>query len=253
MPFYIIPLMHGAWHEPRRNKDSISIEYVNAGEIRKHNEQWCYWPNDWKKPIPETLVHELPPLTLDSIRTKSKSLQPFTQEQLICSIKIKRIVNSAFPGKLDDSRMSQHSDWRDGKSDMGPLFPLDDINDFIWDAMDVRDLAFIKNYEDALDEIGDYDEEIDESENPETGIKEPTQDKDDKEPKLLTTMEIQEILFNLGYAIDVDGLPGKKTRGTLKIFQATYNNEHGGTLTFDGIAGPRTCVALRKMRGEEEK
>jgi hypothetical protein len=244
-PFYIIPLMHGAWHEPKRNKDSISIEHVNAGQLKQHNGKWCYWPQNWTKEIPTKLVQELPPVTLDTSRN---TFQSFTLDQIINNINLKRIINAALPGKLDLSRLTQHSDWRKGKSDMGQLWPLKECNDSVFDFIPIKEFAFINRYFDTLDIVGTIFEEKtidDEQENPEYGEETPTHDNDEDSEIVLSTKEVQEILRNLNYPIKVDGVPGSKTRETIRRFQERWNIEHSDNLLVsDGIAGPLTCEAL---------
>ncbi len=248
LPLYIIPLMHAAWHEPRRNKDSIAIEIVNTGGLRLHGGYWCYWPKDWKQRVPQALITALPPVTLAQKYKGHKAMQPFTLSQIANNIVLKRIVTAALPGKLDDSRMSQHEDWREGKSDMGPLWPYEKVNDSVFIPIPIEQLAFIQRYPDDV-EIGvDLSEDdIDFAENPEYGVTTPTHDDDeDNDKPLLGTKEIQEILVRKGIKLDMDGKFGPKTKTAIKRFQNTWNTTHpDDMLKVDGIAGPATCNALQ--------
>jgi N-acetyl-anhydromuramyl-L-alanine amidase AmpD len=254
-PFYIIPLMHGAWHEPRRNKDSISTELVNAGGVHQNQKtnNWHYWAG----PIPHALVLELPPVLLDKKYRGIAVMQPFTQEQIIQSIKLKRVIIAALPGLLDPCRMSQHSDWRAGKSDMGVLWPFDECNDAAFAADPILEMAFVQQYEDFLTEIGDGWDEVngwddhDDTDNPSYGEKTPTHDDDDDddEKTILRTRDVQELLVQYGFTVDIDGLPGPKTSAAIKEFQATWNKRNPKDLIkVDGKAGPNTCEKLKRFK-----
>ena len=253
LPFYIIPLMHGAWHEPARNRDSISVEMVNAGELRQHGGNWCYWPSKWTRKVPDALVRELPPTSLDKPYRGCKTMQPFTADQIRNNIVLKRIVMAALPGKLDMSRMSQHTDWKTGKKDMGPLWPFDDVNVAAYDRVPLSELHMLNQHEQSLlpgsenREIPVIEDGDDDGNSPEYGFDSPTHDDDDVgSDKVLTTLEVQTILTKLGHVMTVDGKFGPQTRQAVKAFQLTWNRRRGATpaLALDGVPGPLTCKAL---------
>jgi N-acetyl-anhydromuramyl-L-alanine amidase AmpD len=251
LPYYIIPLMHGAWHEPRRNKDSISIEMVNAGKVKQNEDrEWCYWPKDFTQPIPEKLVQELPPVRLDHKHRGIQIMQPFTREQIIGSIKLKRIVRTAMGERLELERMTQHQDWREGKTDMGPLWLFDDVNVAAFTGEPVIDLSFVRRYDDELDEVGEIleiDDIIDELDNPNHGELTPTHDDDeDDEDALMSIRQVQEALVRLNLSVAVDGKFGPKTKASVKRFQQKWNIEHeDDKIAEDGKPGPQTCARLR--------
>ena len=248
LPFYIVPLMHKSWHEPKRNNDSISIEMGNAGGLRQHKDKWCYWPNKYTKPLPENLVKELPPVRLDAPFRGHSVMQPFTVDQIENCIILKRIVIAALQGKLHASRMTQHQEWRAGKSDMGPLWPFEDVNEAAFDRLPVTEYAFIQHYEETLDVVGDIVEvdDIDEEEkNPEYGHSEPTHDDDADDDINWSTSDVQSALSALGYPLEVDGKFGPKTREAVKRFQVDWNKRHyEDQITTDGIPGPATCKRI---------
>jgi len=182
-------------------------------------------------------------------------MQPFTKEQLINSITLKRVVLSALGERLGPERMSQHSDWREGKTDMGMLWPHDEINDAAFALDPIPELDFIQQYEDFLDEEGDIWDEADgwdthdELNNPEYGQSTPTHDDDDDEDDdgFFDTDDVQRALVKKGYSVNVDGKMGPETRRAVKQFQADWNKAHpSDRIKVDGIAGPATCQRLQK-------
>lgn len=254
LPFYIIPLCHGAWHEPRRNKDSFSIEFVNAGMLKLKGSQWHYWA----RALPQALIHELPPVRLDTPYRGIKTMQPFTYDQMVNGIVLKRVVIAATNGVLDRSRMSQHSDWRSGKTDMGPLWPYDDCNRAAFGTIPVLEYDFIQDeeYGDLLDaegtlwdEVSGWDNETELQDNPSFGETTPTHDddNDDDDDPIFEIRDVQTHLVRGGYALTVDNKMGPTTRKHLKSFQRAWNNQHpNDLLKVDGIPGPRTCDRLKR-------
>ena len=252
-PFYIIPLMHGAWHEPKRNRDAISLEMVNTGKLHKNKGgKWCYWARE----LPMELVQELPPVLLDKPYRGCKVMQPFTPDQVTNNIKLKRLVIAALPDRLDPSRMSQHTDWREGKSDMGPLWPFEDCNAAAFGPEPIPEYDFIQaeEYTQLLEDTGTLWDEAndqwdthDDTENPEYGEDTPTHDDDPDEDVLYNVNEIQERLVGKGYIIAIDGTFGPKTRNAVRKFQADWNKKNSkNSLKVDGIPGPQTCNRLFK-------
>lgn len=253
-PFYIIPLMHGAWHEPNRNRDGISIEMVNAGALKQNKEgKWCYWARQ----LPQPLVSELPPVLLDKPYRGAKVMQPFTLDQIRNNIKLKRVVITALGTYLEPCRMSQHTDWRKGKTDMGVLWPFEECNSAAYAREPLAELDFIQrdDYISLLDEKGAIWDEVagwdthDESDNPEYGELTPThdQDDDDEADSFMDTDDVQRALVKKGYAIQIDGIPGPKTRTAVRRFQQDWNKKHPqDQIKADGIPGPQTCDRLRK-------
>lgn len=256
-PFYIIPLMHGAWHEPHRNADSISIEFVNAGGVifKKASGcagQWHYWARE----IPQRLVQELPPVQLDRPHRGMRAMQPFTHAQMVNAITLKRIVIAALnaPGhvpRLDISRFSQHSDWRTGKTDMGPLWRFDDINSAAFETIPVEEYAFVQDdeYGAYLDNAGTRWEEADGLDDEEELRGNPSYNDEDtqNDGSVLTITQVQQYLGRWGYTCVVDGKMGKNTRKQLKAFQKSWNsNNEENLLKVDGIPGPLTSAVLKR-------
>lgn len=262
-PFYIIPLCHGAWHVPARNKDSISIEMVNAGHLKQKNHKWCYWPRGYTAPLPQRLIADLPPVRLPQPFRGAKVLQPFTTSQLRYNILLKRIILAALPGKLLRERFSQHQEWSAHKLDMGPLWPFKDVNDAAFDSFPVAEYSLLSKYDLAVSDgtLTETEAETLDLEtqyralNPEYGHDTPTNDDDlDSDAEaVLETAEVQRYLNQYGYRIAVDGIFGPNTKKAVAKFQAKYNIEQVDeerTLKIDGIPGPNTCRALTTYEKE---
>jgi len=243
-PYYIVKLSDGAWHEPKRNADSVAIEMVNPGPLTfdKAASKWRFWARE----MPAELIQTFPPVFLDKPYRGATIFQPFSKNQIVANLKLKRIVIAAFPGRFALCRMSQHTDWREGKKDMGPLWPFQDVNEAAFSNDPIPELAFIQRYDpDFLDSVGTI-ADVDETNNPEYGVNTPTHDDDpDPEPKLMSIAEVQQALDRKGFAIASDGKFGPKTQVAVKSFQMTWNKNHTEQLKVDGIPGPRTCACLK--------
>jgi len=264
-PFYIIPLSHGAWHLPARNKDSISIEMVNAGKLKQHGGKWCYWPRKYTAPLPSKLVDSLPPVRLPHKFRNADVLQPFTASQIRLNILLKRIILAALPGKLPRERFSQHQEWSKYKLDMGPLWPFKDVNDAAFDVIPPEQYSLLSKYDLALEDgvLTDIEAETLNLEtqyladSPEYGHSSdaPTHDKDSNEEqqKILGISEVQRYLNQHGYSVNVDDSFGPETKKIVAKFQTMYNMKQpddAHTLKIDGIPGPNTCEALATFEKE---
>jgi N-acetyl-anhydromuramyl-L-alanine amidase AmpD len=250
LPFYIVPLMHGAWHTPSRNADSWSVEMVNAGPIRSVGEDWVMWNG---KNLPAKLVKELPPQPVSPPYKGAKFFQPFTADQVTNNIKLKRIIRWATEDLLlSPERMSQHSQWQEGKSDMGPLWPFGDVNTAVFEDYPLDELGA---YQMAIESVylpsNDFvcSEEFDDQdtciENPEYGLAvEP--DKETEATTLPPIKDIQQLLINRGFMLTADGVYGKKTKEAVVSFQRKWNDHNPESLVVDGIVGPKTLERLKR-------
>ena len=57
-------------------------------------------------------------------------------------------------------------------------------------------------------------------------------------------MELQRLLLQRGYSVDVDGDFGPKTFAAVKAFQSQNLDQHGQPLKIDGDVGPLTWWSL---------
>jgi N-acetyl-anhydromuramyl-L-alanine amidase AmpD len=246
LPLYVVPLMHGAWHEPRRNKDSIGIEVVNPGALTQKNDVWNFWAG----PLPLDLLQKLPPIRLPKPYRGVSAMLPFTRDQIINSILLKRIVIAALPGRFIRERMTQHMDWRESKTDMGPLWPMTEINAAAFEIDPILEYRFIQEYEEGLEAPGHIDPTMgdDHPDNPQY-----VNDPEDKTFTEWDTMEVQEFLvMMMHYNIVIDGKMGPKTTSAVKDFQKFYNGRKPETdplyLKVDGIPGPKTVRTMQNIK-----
>lgn len=250
-PLYVVPLMHGAWHEPRRNKDSVAIEMVNPGALTQKDGVWNFWAG----PLPMDIVQKLPPVRLPKPYRGVSALLPFTRDQIINNILLKRIVIAAFPGRFIRERMTQHSDWRETKTDMSPIWPLADINAAAFENDPILEYRFVQEYEEGLESPGHIEPTAcdDHPDNPQYA-EEPA----DKTYTEWDIKDVQEFLItNMHYNLKVDDKLGPKTAAAVKDFQIWWNKQHpnitaspGTTyeaLTVDGIPGPKTIRAMQTV------
>jgi len=253
-PMYLIALHNGAWHEPRRNNDSIAIEMVNAGKLFRNDKgEWHYWANA----LPQNLIDELPPVAVTPPYKGASYLQPFTLDQVMNNIKIKRLVKMALRDKLSPFRMSQHSDWREGKSDMGPMWPFADCNGSVFaeGVYPVSQLSFVQDFENSPlskpDTIQQHYTVIEENnDSPEYGVSAPTSDDDepDHHKHVLSVVEARPNLDKLGFTSN-SAVYDAKFKQAVEMFQAAWNHKKMDlhpeeVLVVDGILGPRTTIAL---------
>lgn len=246
-PFYIIPICHGAWHEPARNADSLSIELVNPGALKRTSTGWVRQQGT----LPQDMVSETPPVSIHPAYRGATGLMPFTTDQIINLIKLKRIVLSLVKPRLIPERMTEHSVWRATKLDMGPLFPFIEVNRAAFEHIPTAQYDFVKKAQSYLPPgipiAALPTEDAEECLNSEHGLETPTHDDDyDPQPKILSILEVQKILVEKGYYRGfVDGVYGPRTKQAVLAFQLARNNNAQNKLTVDGIPGPATCQALQ--------
>jgi hypothetical protein len=141
-PFMLLPLEDGCWAEPKRNGDAIQIEMVNPLVVTRKGTAWHYWAGK----LPTTFVEKQPPELLATTFRGAKYMVPYTREQIISNIKLKRLCIAATNGRMSSTRMSQHTDWREGKYDMGPLWPFDLCNQAAFERYPIESYSFLQNY-----------------------------------------------------------------------------------------------------------
>lgn len=249
-PFYLVKIEDGCWGEPKRNGDGIHVEMVNALTVRFSKGSWKYWAGK----IPEKLIQAQPPTDLEVPFRGATHMQPYTWEQVITNIKLKRLCAAATQ-RLDPDRMSQHTDWRESKFDMGPLWPFDLCNQAVFENFPIEDYSFVQQFVRApgMDLVVDLSE-IEESVLRETEANDPEVEHDlfDEDNTIDTVLEVQETLISL-YGpgclpkYGADGDLGKESTTALKVFQADWNrNRPADRIKVDGIPGTATCGRMEK-------
>ncbi len=230
--FYLIDLADGAWHEPKRNRDSWSVEMVNALDLHQENGKWRTWCGRYP------YVESYPPVELTPPWRNTRFMQPYDARQVGANIKLKRLVMAAQPGRLAPERMSQHSDWRTDKLDCGPLWPIAEINAAAFSTTPVDGLDWVK----ALPAAGPLPTCLESTDAPAVSAREgDLAALADPVPSL---REVQKTLLTLGYALPrfgADGQLGAETAAAVRAFQADWNQAHpADAIGVDGIPGAET-------------
>jgi hypothetical protein len=255
-PFMLLRITDGAWGEPKRNGDAIQIEMVNALVCRLKGLDWYFWAGK----LPPALVAIQPPEALEKPFRGATHMLPYTWQQVITNIKLKRLCTAALPDRMARGRMSQHTDWRESKYDMGPLWPLDLCNDAAFENYPIESYSFMQQFvqapgTDAIVDLSELKEleRLAASDKPDEDI-----DRWDDDQTIDNTTEVQQALIDL-YGpgalpkYGVDGDLGAETTMAVRHFQEDWNRNHSADrIKIDGVPGLKTRKRLTKVLTEEK-
>ncbi len=256
-PFMLLPLEDGCWGEPKRNGDAIQVEIVNPLVVRRSGTEWRYWAGK----IPNRIVQVQRPEALETLFRGATHMVPYLWEQIITNIKLKRVCIAATTKQMKSGdveltprmardRMSQHTDWRKTKFDMGPLWPFDLCNNAAFEPYPIESYSFMQNFVHAegADPVADYDE-IQALER-QASNEEILHDLWDSDDTIDSVKRIQESLIRL-YGpkalprYGVDGSMGAETTRAVRHFQVDWNKNHkNDPVKEDGVPGVQTCTRL---------
>jgi len=255
-PFMILPLKDGCWGEPKRNGDGIHIEMVNPMVVHRKGKDWHFWAGK----LPDRIVKVQHPEHLDKPFRGVSYMLPYLWEQVITNIKIKRLCIAATMKQMKPEdveltprmaldRMSQHTDWRSTKFDMGPLWPFDMCNNAAFENYPVASYSFFQDFIRAgdMDPVADYDE-VKALEGL-AASEDEDHDTFDEDESIDSTREIQDALIKIyGPAAlprwGADGDMGKETTTAVRHFQSDWNKNSNARIKEDGIPGVVTCAKL---------
>jgi hypothetical protein len=256
VPFYVVNLRNRCWGEPKRNKDGIHVEMVNALKCDIVADGWRFWAGK----LPPNIAKAYTPVSLDRPYRGVNNMMPYTWHQVITNIKLKRLCIAA-TGRMDRQRMSDHADWRKDKIDMGPLWPRDLINDSAFESFPIKEYNFVQG---AVD-IQGADDVVDPAEL--KAIEDGTYDnynfedgfcaEDDEEIDSVT--EVQNALMTLyGSAMlpqfGADGDLGPETQAAVNVFQRDWNkNFSDKLLPINGIPTAETMDRLEEALALDER
>lgn len=274
-PFMLLPLEDGCWGEPKRNGDAIQVEIVNPLVVTRRGTDWYYWAGK----LPDEIVKTQPPERLNKPFRGAKYMVPYLREQIVTNIKLKRLCIAATESRIGRKRMSQHTDWREDKYDMGPLWPFDICNEVAFERYPVESYSFLQNYvpfhktnkvftvddyarltaysqnvESVMEDVNEYQQVILRAKSTNTG-----HDIYDDDQTVDSVREVQNTLVRLyGPAIlplhGVDGVLGRETIKAVRTFQRDWNrykfNNRGPHAVIqyikeDGVPGVVTCEKLQ--------
>lgn len=255
-PFMLLRLGDGAWGEPKRNGDAVQIEMVNALVCHLKGHDWHFWAGK----IPQDIVAVQRPEALEKLFRGATHMLPYTWQQVITNIKLKRLCAAALPGRMARQRMSQHTDWRESKYDMGPLWPLDLCNDATFENYPIESYNFMQQFvqapgADAVVDLAELKEleRLAASDKPDEDIQ-----RWDRDETIDSTTELQQALIDLyGPAAlpkyGADGDLGAETTNATRHFQEDWNRNHSqDRIKVDGVPGLKTYNRLTKARTERD-
>jgi N-acetyl-anhydromuramyl-L-alanine amidase AmpD len=240
-PLCLIPFWEGksAWHEPSLNGRCIGIEHVNVGWLQKRGDQFYWWYNQWKTPY--RFAQSLPPIELETPWRGAQYMAPYTRQQLITNVVIKRALISMYPG-MRPSFFVGHSDFRDDKKDPGPLFPQAELNQIAFEKAPLSSYALFNTYTphskahlDAFDVMDMTALQQDLQDNGEIPLNMNFESIEDK------IIWVQINLKKLGYTTPINGIVNNKYTLSVEQFQV----DHG--LEKDGVAGPLTRAKIAEL------
>lgn len=244
-PFMLLPLDDACWGEPKRNGDAVQVEMVNALVVHREDQHWNYWAGR----IPDEMVKAQTPMMLDKPFRGAAHMQPYTLEQIITNVKLKRLCIAALDQRLAPARMSQHTDWRESKYDMGPLWPFGLCNSAAFENYPVTSYNFAQQLVPfgIKAPVSTVVENAPNAEDPDT-----EHDLWEGDNTIDSTKEIQQALVKIyGPAalpkFGVDGDLGPETVVAVHRFQVNWNRLNSqDRIKVDGVPGVETCKRLQK-------
>jgi len=126
-----------AWHATWTNSYCYGIENACAGELRKTEKGFAYWPNDWTRPwsVPyKTPVHAL-----------GRYWSPYTEAQVATNIEILRELLAMYPTLRSDWILG-HENVQKGKRDPSVVFPLARVRDAVFSNTPIHDLHWLSHF-----------------------------------------------------------------------------------------------------------
>jgi N-acetyl-anhydromuramyl-L-alanine amidase AmpD len=130
------PLERVAWHARGANRTHIGIEHVNAGLLLRKSDGKFYYLKT--REYPEDRVEQLQEIN------EGEFWEPYTPAQLVSNIVLKRWLRWAIPTLKEDEFTDHQEIEPDRKKDCGPLWPLYEINDFVFSDEPVREMKWLE-------------------------------------------------------------------------------------------------------------
>jgi len=253
-PFYIVNIDDGCWGEPKRNGDSLQVEMVNPLTVQRKGDAWHYWAG----PIPERITRVLHPTALDKPFRGAERMLPYSWNQVLTNIKLKRLCRAAthhprHGARMSRDRMSQHTDWRADKFDMGPLWPFQLCNDAAFEDYPIEEYDFVRQFVRA----DDQDDEASMEEVLQASLRQPAEDPGtehdlwDEDSTVYSNMQLQKALVLLYGPTILPSFTGgvleQATIAAVRRFQKNWNRLFPkDPILVDGIPGVQTCSRLEQ-------
>lgn len=249
-PWSHVRISDSSWHCRGRNRDSLSVELINACNLKMVDGKPHWWAGEYKLPYEPTVV-------VPAFRG-CELWQPFDERQFIALVKLFRVCRYAKPDTFDQSRVCEHYQFSKKRVDCGPLFPREKIVKAIFSDMPVSQIDWIAAFTDSRDPNFDVDHEVNANDLIKLFGFVNDQFFDKKhggqgnggveyvESPEIRMRRIQTALKPLNlYKGKVDGIFGPLTKKGVRHFQVYWNSsEPTDEIVIDGIPGPITCKRL---------
>jgi N-acetyl-anhydromuramyl-L-alanine amidase AmpD len=253
-PWMFIRLNDGAWHCRQRNRDSLSVELINACALKpdgatvdKDNPRFRWWRG----------LYTLPYDVIEKPFRGNRFYQAYDERQFVSLVKLMRLTTMALGRtRFDEARTCQHFHFNKRKVDCGPLFPQEHIvraglgtaklETYDWIAaftnaynpsfdvdtvVDSDELETLFSIAEAENVLNETDGENGETKNPRNSMK-------------WVQSALKDLRINPG---PIDGKFGAKTKHAVKLFQTDWNDKHpADAIAVDGIPGPITQAKLQQ-------
>ena len=247
-PWCFIRLADGAWHCRGRNRDSLSVEFVNACALKKDGDGFRWWRGKYRLPY-------------DVIDTSpwrgGRHWQAYDERQFVAMVKLMRLTTCALGRKkFDADRTCQHYHFHDTTVDCGPLFPQEQIVEAGFGDLPLSSYPWIAAFTDERNPHFDADtivgsRELEtlfgESEAHDAEHANDVEESETDRPR--DTMKwVQSSLLDLRFVPGpIDGIFGPKTKRAVRLFQGHWNDTHkDDPIAVDGIPGPITRKRIQQ-------
>ena len=234
----------GARHCGARNRDSLSVELINACKLTMDgDDRYRWWAG--KYDLSYSPAHFETPWRGVNI------WQPYDERQFVALAKLIRLSFASMGrDRFSPARMAEHYQFSEKRVDCGPMFPREALISSVFSPAPLSEIPWIQSFTQPSDPSWDQDTEISPDELEilfSHAIDIDDQISEDPEEPERPAEKLQQVLCCLGHEPGSSGFYDRKTRNAVKSFQRKWNDEHSKKkIAVDGIAGPITRRSITK-------